>query len=207
MTPATGPGPDGDLSQISAAVVELARQVSELGDLAHRTSETDALVHSVAWGVQHELEDIKTALTQLNTRLNALEPASSATPSAVQAWVQYATSKQWSELAVWLDWLVTTYDLQPSHTVLPCWPAHPGAVEELAALHISWRQAATAGRAAKPTDAMAVWHERRLHPCLIRLREVYQIRGCEDKHRNPRPGKATEAVLLAAAVAARAPQP
>jgi hypothetical protein len=88
--------------------------------------------------------------------------------------VDYATAQDWQDLATWVDWLVCTYDFQPSRADLPCWPAHRGVVEELATLRTAWRMTAAAGRARKPNDGLIYWHDRWLHPCVQRLRENFQ---------------------------------
>jgi hypothetical protein len=49
-----------------------------------------------------------------------------------------------------VDDLNRGYSISPDYEILPCWPAHPGLVEELAALHSAWI-AATIGPAGR-------WH-------------------------------------------------
>ena len=44
---------------------------------------------------------------------------------------------RWTELEVWVRWLVERYRLGP--LIPPCWPAHGWAVEELSALHAAWK--------------------------------------------------------------------
>ncbi len=121
--------------------------------------------------------------------------------------MDYATVQQWAELAGWVDWLVSTYDLLMSRSVLPCWPAHLGVVEELAALRGAWWPAATTARIKEPNDALAQWHDGLLHPCLLRLRQAFQQKSCEDRHTTPRPGHTTDVELLAPALAAAARRP
>jgi hypothetical protein len=53
--------------------------------------------------------------------------------------------------------LTRTYDVQADHMVLPCWLAHRGVAEELAALRTAWQ---AAGRGTQPGDAMIDWHDR-----------------------------------------------
>jgi len=178
-----------------------AGPLSEWDRLLAQITELDSLVRTVAWGVQHETSELRGALEDLAARVAELEPPEVEKPDAEpQAFVDYATAEDWQALAAWVDWLVTTYDFLPSKTVLPCWPAHRGVVEELAALRTAWRMAAKAGRGAKPNDALIFWHDRWLHSCLARLREHFQQKSCSDKHSDPRPGKATNPDLLAAAL-------
>jgi len=74
-----------------------------------------------------------------------------------RGWTVRATEPDWINLADWVDWLVPAYHLRPARTVLPCWPAHPGVTEELAARHSAWAVAAAQDA---PGDAMVLWHDR-----------------------------------------------
>ncbi len=176
--------------------------VGELERLAAHVAEVESLVRTVAWGVGHETAELKATLEGLATRVAELEPAEADDEPEPEpkAWVDYAAAQDWQDLAGWVDWLVCTYDFQPSRTVLPCWPAHRGVVEELAALRTAWRMAAKAGRAKKPNDALIYWHDRWLHPCVVRLRENFQQKSCTDRHDRTRPGKTTSPDLLATAL-------
>lgn len=186
----------------------------ELDRLAAHVAEVESLVRTVAWGVGHETAELKGALEALAARVAELEPAEAEADADAEpepepepeAWVDYATTQDWQDLAGWVDWLVCTYDFQPSRTVLSCWPAHRGAVEELAALRTAWRMAAKAGRAKQPNDALIYWHDRWLHPCVIRLRENFQQKTCTDRHDQTRPGRPTNPDLLAAALVDAAPR-
>jgi hypothetical protein len=173
-----------------------------LSDLADQVAELDLLVREIAVGTEEEIAGLKTAMAELGRvvagRSSAAKPV---------AWLQYATRKDWQALADWIDWLVLSYELQPSRTILPCWPAHPGVVEELAALRQAWLEAATRGRDRIPNDAMIFWHDRWLHPCTIRLREVSQYRLCVDGHKAVTPARVTNADLLATALAAAPEDP
>ena len=65
-------------------------------------------------------------------------PAPSDGPAPVWAEVPASDAvAQWSELEVWVRWLVERYRLGP--LIPPCWPAHGWAVEELSALHAAWK--------------------------------------------------------------------
>ena len=179
----------------------------ELDRLAAHVAEVESLLRTVAWGVGHETTDLNAALEALAARVDVLEPAvvDDEPEPEPQAWVDYATAQDWQALAGWVDWLVRTYDFQPSRTVLPCWPAHRGVVEELAALRTAWRMAATAGRARKPNEALIFWHDRWLRPCVQRLRKNFHQKSCTDRHDRTRPGKTTSPDLLAAALVDAAP--
>ncbi len=175
-----------------------------LGALAGRLTEAEAMMRSVAVGAAHETAALAAALNKLTARVDGLSPQAAKDVAKPAAWAQTATAKDWTELVGWVDWLAGAYDLQPSRAVLPCWPAHPGAVEELAALRTAWREASTAARAKELNHELADWHDR-VHRCLPRLREVLQQRSCQDKHTRPRPGRPTDPDLLDTARAGAAP--
>ena len=171
--------------------------------LAARLAELEDLLGGLAYGVQSETDALR---EELAGRLAVLEQAGAgAGPSAPgdepepRAWVDGAGVADWQELAAWVDWLTRTYDLTPSRAVLPCWPAHRGVAEELAALRAAWRAAATAARAEGPNDQLVYWHDRWLHPCLSRLREAYKLKQCADRHVPIAPARSTDPDLLAAA--------
>ena len=156
----------------------IAELAGAVGDLAVTVAELDTLVRSGATG---------TASGAL-----VVEPC---------AWVDTATTQDWAELARWVDWLVSTYDLLNSDTVRPCWPAHRGVSEELAALRSAWRYAAARSGGPEPTEDLITWHDRWLHPTLARLRGAYQQRSCtETTHALTRPGRTTLPELLQQAV-------
>lgn len=129
-------------------------------------------------GVAREVDDLKDAILELAGQdLDGQDPAPTEQTEQEEPprpWAARASAQQWAELARWVDWLAATYDLQPSRAVLACWPAHGGTVHELAALHTAWKTAAATDASDDPGDAMSLWHERSLHPCLSRLREDYQ---------------------------------
>jgi hypothetical protein len=120
--------------------------------------------------------------------------------SLSRAWVDDAGAADWQQLAVWVDWLTRTHEPTPSRAVLPCWQAHRGVAEELAALRAAWQAAATAARAGGPNDQLVYWHDRWLHSCLSRLREVYKLKQCSDRHVPVAPARSTDPDLLATAL-------
>ncbi|GAA2027404.1 hypothetical protein [Pseudokineococcus marinus] len=155
------------------------------------------------------VEDLGAALVDLARRRPAGTGAGQAEdegkPNAEDAaparsWVARASTEDWRELAAWVDWLNATYDLRPSKSVFPCWPAHSGVVLELAALRAAWVSAATVEASDEPGDAMTSWHGDLLRPCLARLHEDYQLGACEDRHKPPRAPRPTDADLLSAAL-------
>jgi len=170
-------------------------------NLAHQLDQVQALVRTLGWGVDHKTDDLRADLDTLAARVAELEPPpeDKEDDPKPQAWVDYANAQDWDDLSVWVDWLLRTYDLVQAQLVLPCWPAHRGVSEELAALRSSWRAAAISGRGKNPNEALIYWHDRWLHPALARLHTVFQHKVCEDGHHPTRAGKSTDPNLLAAA--------
>ena len=185
-------GPDGATGPRGEASAE----PTTAHELAGRLEAVESQIRTIAWGVTQETDELKRAVEELRGRVSASPPASPA--AQPRAWVDSATARDWRELAAWVDWLLGTYDLQHSRAVLPCWPAHRGVAEELAALRTAWRAAAAkTGSSSTPNDALIHWHDRWLHPFLLRQRENFQIRGCEDGHKAVRPLSPTDPELLA----------
>ena len=144
------------------------------------------------------------AITELTDRVAALEPADDNTTTPTpRRWADRSTADEWDILVRWVDDLNRSYSLIEDYQIHPCWPAHPGVVEELAALHQAWiiatiedavtgpRPAVPAGgkkpakpaRPAKGGTAYAVWHDRALWPFLGRIRSGhYRIHLCKVEH-------------------------
>ena len=120
------------------------------------------------------------------------------------AWVDYATARDWVSLADWVDWLTSVYDLHEDRRVRPCWPAHLGVAEELAALHSAWREAASRAREADG-DALAFWHDRYLTPLMARINHMYATLSCQGKHALVRVGPMTNRTLIDVRSAATGP--
>lgn len=133
----------------------------------------------------------------------ALAPAPDApvgeTKGAVP-WTDRATAQQWHDLAEWIDWLTHTYEMRAGFEIYPCWPAHPGIVEELAALWDAWRDAAgrapVDGSPPGDNDALAFWHDRYLAPVLHRLHALYAFHACRHQHESAAAAKPTDRDLL-----------
>lgn len=85
------------------------------------------------------------------------------------------------DLTTWLDWLIATHAVD-HRTIPPCWPQHPGLVEELSALQTAWH---TAYAASAPGTAPLDWHTR-FDACRQRLTESTARTGCRPgAHRDP----------------------
>lgn len=173
--------------------------------------------------IRTQAADIQDVVVEVDERLTALElragdrqgtgdgsepAAAGETKPDPVSWGGCARVGDLEQLAAWVDWLCATYDLNPETAILPCWPAHPGVVEELAALHSAWRSAArssgltTAAQSAtgEDSEAMIYWHDRWMHPCLPRLRGVFQAKQCREGHRDVRVNAGTDTDLLAKAL-------
>lgn len=115
-------------------------------------------------------------------------------------WTDRATAQQWHDLAKWIDWLTHTYEFKTGFQIYPCWPAHPGIVEELSALWDAWRDAAgrapVDGSPAGDNDALAFWHDRYLAPMLHRLHALYAFHACRHQHESAAAVRPTDRDLL-----------
>ena len=104
-------------------------------------------------------------------------------------WAARATPKEWKELIDWVDELNSDYSLLSDYTIPPCWPAHPGVVEELAGLWRSWIHAAINDARAKKQGSsdLTAWHDRWLWPCLERIKTThYGTTNCRQSHQPDR---------------------
>jgi len=100
-------------------------------------------------------------------------------------WADRATRKDWSVLDDWVDRLTADYSLLGDSTVPPCWPAHPGVVEELAGLWRSWIRTMIIDETAKNSGdtSLTAWHDRWLWPALTRMKSGhYRTTICRTKH-------------------------
>jgi hypothetical protein len=106
-------------------------------------------------------------------------------PPKPRRWAARATPADWDALVDWVDELRSTYSLPSGYVVPPCWPAHPGVVEELAGLHRAWVNAVVTEEQAgiEGSSAMAAWHDRWLWPTLRRFKAAsYRISNCQQSH-------------------------
>lgn len=146
------------------------------------------------------------AVAELTARVAALEPPEPEkyAPPEPGRWADRTDRDQWVELVHWVDDLNRSYSLSREYTIHPCWPAHPGMVEELHALHMAWIAATITDSKngfhpaeeadgkkppkretpAKGSPDYSVWHDRALWPFLDRLIENrYRITMCSrDEH-------------------------
>ena len=174
-----------DMAQLRAEVAALNKQVAQ-----NKEATAFAITHlegAIAEFIEHPLA--------AGSDTDEIDNEEEEAPEAV-AWVDHATAKEWVGLCDWVDWLSRTYELHDdARRVRPCWPAHTGVAEELAALRSAWREAARRARDTD-TDALAFWHDRYLAPFIARMNTLYTTQGCSTKHENRGQAKTTDRTLI-----------
>jgi hypothetical protein len=108
-------------------------------------------------------------------------------PVDPQPWAARATPQDWTQLIEWVDWINSAYSILAEYQIHPCWPAHPGVVEELAAVRRAWVRAMVSDSTAKHAGSAEItaWHDRWLWATIMRFKEGhYRISNCSEKH-NP----------------------
>ncbi|UQI49069.1 hypothetical protein M1P56_34540 [Streptomyces sp. HU2014] len=201
---ADGYAPDGYAPDGYAQDGELARMRAEVAGLRAWRSELEGLVKGFAQGVKRDQGEIEEILSEILGRLDAVEAGAAARPGgavpgapAHLPWSLRASEAEWRELADWLDWLGRHYAPQLHLRIWPCWPAHGGVVEELAALHAAWRAATEADAdPAREGSELAYWHQMWLWPTVERIRQHYMFSECETEHAADRPGRPTDPAAL-----------
>jgi hypothetical protein len=82
------------------------------------------------------------------------------------------------QLAPWVKWLRTMYDVANGPLLPVCWAEHSGLVAELLTLHESWRVAFIRPRGVEKAQR---WHEQNLPGLLSRV-HLYAARDCLTGH-------------------------
>lgn len=103
-------------------------------------------------------------------------------------WCDTATPADWSELAHWVDQLIEVILRGISPVLAPCWPAHPGAVEDLAGARAAWIRAVEA-------DELSGWIDRVLVPLVERF-SWWSVRYCKDGHQPEPAARPTDRTFL-----------
>lgn len=160
-----------------------------------RLADLEKLVRAIAKAVQSDREANTAAFERIESAIGDGTVDDALTPVA---WIDYAPRRAWDELADWVDWLGETYELRSEWAIRPCWPAHPGVAEELAALWSAWREAARRGLN-KDNDALAFWHDRYLAPTLQRLPALYRVNACKAGHQQVKVAPGTDRTYLPSA--------
>lgn len=173
--------------------------MSELDELAERLDELEPLIRTVAYAAAQKEEATVELLAQMTIRLDAVEaqlarsdpgPSGDVPEHSARAWHVRATERDWVELIDWVDWMQTVYAPKSSWWLPPCWPRHPGVVEELAAVHTAWIHAARTDEQQRESDEhsdeLTRWHEHWLWPALSRAKSYTSLDSCSsDKGHNP----------------------
>lgn len=166
----------------------MARILRELDVLGEAIAAIGEGVANSFDGVNTDLRQIREQIADLYAAVDELQNLPDEDDSVVplRSWAQAAGPQDWADLAEWVDWLMTHYDIPRGQRIAPCWPAHPGVVEELAALRSSWRVVAKhAAPGVKPSVEMINWHDRWMAPCLERLQQLYTMKNCLNSHQSP----------------------
>jgi hypothetical protein len=83
----------------------------------------------------------------------------------------------WDDFISWVEWVIETYRLM---NIPPCWPEHPGAVQELAALFFFRRSAER--QVATWANGLEMWHSS-LAAASERITRL--ITSCTQNHHEP----------------------
>lgn len=163
-----------------------------LQELTARLDGTEDAVAAALETLTAAVADLKAQFTQLlkQEREKGIPP---------RRWAASATRKDWDTLVGWVDELNASYSLLGEYTVPPCWPAHPGVVEDLAGVHHAWKIAVINDELAKNNGAndLTAWHDRWLWPCLRRMKSGhYRTTNCRDRHQPERPPAQPTDLLL-----------
>ena len=143
------------------------------------TTELVEDVEGVTSAVDGLIKRLDDELAAVESRLQALEVSATVSNGGKEPWGVTATDKEWRELTAWVDWLNESYELGGPNRIAPCWPAHPGASEQLAALWFAWHAARTA-QIADVGEHMISWHERWLWPSLPHITNC--LKSCSGGH-------------------------
>jgi len=152
-------------------------------ELTARLDNTEDTVADTLDRFSTDIDDLKTKLTQLLKRDQQdkdIKP---------RRWAIRATRKDWDYLINWVDQLNAHYSLLDDYLIPPCWPAHPGVVEELAGLWRSWTRTMIIDETAEGSGdtSLTAWHDRWLWPALTRMKSGhYRTTNCRDQHQPER---------------------
>ncbi|MFL4496501.1 hypothetical protein ACJ6WD_35465 [Streptomyces sp. VTCC 41912] len=172
-----------------------------LEGLEDQLDELVMLVSAVAEDGMERSDRLGKAVGQLREQLQEVvdqlaaaeaEDVGDEEPPHPASWTDRAAPEEWAALADWVDWLQGHYEISGDLRVLPCWPHHKGAVDELAALHGSWKAAMLADHKSKGVgDAAVYWHDRYLDESLRRACRRIN-RSCLNGHTAPKPVATTD---------------
>jgi hypothetical protein len=150
--------------------------------LSKRLDTTEDAIEEALGKLGSSVDELKDQLTQVlkKEREKDIEP---------RRWAARATTQDWDALIDWVNQLNVNYSLHSDYAIPPCWPAHPGVVEEIAGLHRAWNRALINDQLAKKDGGndLTAWHDRWLWPCLRRMKAGhYRTTNCRDRHQPER---------------------
>lgn len=120
------------------------------------------------------VEPVKTA-----RKTHKEEPVSQGTGSS-DGQVTHALDVSWDDLIQWAEWIIATYRL--GRYIPPCWPEHPGVVQELRSLYF-FRQMAER-QLNDWGNGLELWHAS-LKQMVERVGPL--ISPCTQTHHEPEP--------------------
>lgn len=187
-------GPPGDVDEYYPQDVlagdepaSLAELESGLRALAQRVDEIEDNGVDSAESLGAELTDVRETVDELVKVIDQLVAKEKADPPPPMRWATRATADDWARLVAWVDGVRLSLSLtDKAGKIQPCWPAHPGVVEELAALRAAWVRAviADAKSAKTGTADYIAWYDRWFWPCMARLDgPIYRITNCRSGHK------------------------
>lgn len=168
------PGPAGGPGSFTERLTLIE---NGLEALAGRLDDTEDAIATTLETIGGEIAELKANLAQLL--------AQEREPVKPCRWAARASREDWDNLVDWVDQLNSDYSLLTDYTIPPCWPAHPGVVEELAGLWRSWVHAVINDARAKKQGSsnLAAWHDRWLWPGLERIKTThYRTTNCRPHH-------------------------
>lgn len=167
---------------------------SGLRTLAQRVDEVEYNGADAIESLGAELTEVRETLDQLFKVVDELVTKAQEDPLPPQRWATRATTDDWTRLIAWVDGVRLSLSLTDrAGAISPCWPAHPGVVEELAALRAAWvRAVITDAKTPKTGSADYIaFYDRWFWPCLNRLTGAgYRITNCRSGHK-PEPAPIT----------------
>lgn len=171
----------------------LAELESGLRALTERLDEVEYGHADAFESLGAELTEVRETVDELVKVVDQLVAKEQEDPPPPMRWAARATADDWARLVAWVDGVRLSLSLtDKAGRIQPCWPAHPGVVEELAALRAAWIRAviAVAKSTKTGTADYIAFYDRWFWPCLARLDGAgYRITNCRGGHR-PEPAPA-----------------